>query len=203
MGKLRLVLASRNKGKLRELEQLLEGLGFEIVLLDAYEGLPDIPETGSTFRENAVIKAAKAAELTGTLCLADDSGLEVDFLDGAPGVYSSRFAGEAKDDWANNQKLLELLDGVPEPLRTARFKSVVAVANPEGRVETVEGVCEGVIGTEPRGSNGFGYDPLFVVKGQGGKTMAELEPEVKNRISHRAMALRKAAALLETFASKD
>lgn len=199
----KLVLASRNKGKLQELEQLLEGLGFEIVLLDTYEGLPDIPETGSTFRENAVIKAVKAAELTGTLSLADDSGLEVDFLEGAPGVYSSRFAGEAKDDSANNQKLLELLEGVPESLRTARFKSVVAVANPQGRVETVEGVCEGIIGTEPRGSNGFGYDPLFIVKGQGGKTMAELEPEVKNKISHRAMALRKAAALLETFASKD
>ncbi len=198
----KLVLASRNKGKLRELEDRLRGMDFEIVFLDSYEDLPDIPETGSTFQENAIIKATEAARLTGSLCLADDSGLEVDFLRGAPGVYSSRFAGENKDDLANNEKLLNLLQGVPESRRTARFKSVVAIADPAGRIETVEGVCEGRIGTEPRGSHGFGYDPLFLVEGQGGRTMAELEPEVKNRISHRAMAMEKAVTLLETFISQ-
>lgn len=198
----KLVLASRNKGKLLELEILLQGMDFEIVLLDAYEGLPDIPETGSTFQENAIIKATEAARLTGSLSLADDSGLEVDFLKGAPGIYSSRFAGEDKDDLANNQKLLQLLTGVPESQRTARFKSVVAVADVAGRVETVEGVCEGRIGTELKGSYGFGYDPLFIVAGQGGRTMAELEPEVKNRISHRAQALGKAVSLLEKYISQ-
>jgi len=199
---LKLVLASRNKGKLKELQSLLAGKGVEVLCLDDFQGIPEIRETGTSFRENAVIKAKEASRLTGNLCLADDSGLEVDFLDGAPGVYSSRFAGMEKDDAANNRKLLKLLEGIPAERRTARFRCVIAIASPEGRVETVEGICEGIIGTQPKGTNGFGYDPLFIVAGQG-YTMAELAPEVKNRISHRAKALKLAVPLLETFKERE
>lgn len=195
---LKLVLASRNKGKLKELKSLLSGKGFEVVSLDAFEGLPEIQETGNSFRENALIKAKEAVRMTSKICLADDSGLEVDFLKGAPGVYSSRFAGRDKDDAANNLKLLNLLKGVPEEQRTARFRCVVAVAFPEGGVEMVEGVCEGRIGTQPKGRNGFGYDPLFIVAGKD-CTMAELDPQVKNCISHRAKALKGVVPLLEAF----
>lgn len=195
---LKLVLASRNRGKLKELKSLLDGLGYQVLSLDDFEGLPEIQETGTSFRENAVIKAREAARMTGQICLADDSGLEVDYLQGAPGVYSSRFAGPEKDDAANNRKLLKLLEGVSGEQRTARFRCVVAVASPQGRVETVEGVCEGRIGNEPRGNGGFGYDPLFIVAGRD-CTMAELELETKNSISHRAMAFRRAVPLLEAF----
>jgi len=195
---LKLVLASRNRGKLEELKALLDGRGYEVIPLDCFEGLPEIPETGTTFQENAVIKAREAARMTNNICLADDSGLEVDFLHGAPGVYSSRFAGPDKDDLANNKKLLELLEGVPWELRTARFKCVVAVASPNGYVETVEGVCEGSIGFEPKGNHGFGYDPIFIVAGQG-CTMAELDPVTKNLISHRAKAFNRAVPILEAF----
>jgi len=197
-GLLRLVLASRNKGKLKELTSLLEGRGFSVVPLDFFLGLPEIEETGATFKENAVLKARETARMTGCLSLADDSGLEVDFLNGAPGVYSSRFAGPGKDDEANNRKLLSLLEGVPEPRRTARFRCVVAVAAPGGFVETAEGICEGRIGFKPQGINGFGYDPIFIVEGYG-CTMAQLDASVKNRISHRAKAFFAAVKVLETF----
>ena len=198
----KLVLASRNRGKLKELKALLNGRGFEVISLDSFEGLPEIPETGTTFKENAVIKAREAARMTGNICLADDSGLEVDYLHGAPGVFSSRFAGPQKDDSANNEKLLKLLEGVPREHRTARFKCVVAVASPDGYVvETVEGVCEGSIGFEPKGNHGFGYDPIFIVADKG-CTMAELDPEIKNSISHRAKALKKAVPVLEAFKKK-
>lgn len=194
----KLVLASRNRGKLKELNQLLGGLGYEVISLEYFNGLPEIEETGITFQENAVLKAREAARMTGNLCLADDSGLEVDYLGGAPGVYSSRFAGPEKDDLANNTKLLSLLEGVPFQERTARFRCVVAVASPEGLAETVEGVCEGIIGVEPKGYNGFGYDPLFVVEGLG-RTMAELDSETKNKISHRAKAFLKAVPILKNY----
>ena len=197
----KLVLASRNKGKLKELKNLLDGRGYEVVSLDSIEGLPETKETGTTFEENAVLKAREAARLTGEVCLADDSGLEVDYLHGAPGVYSSRFAGPDKNDEANTAKLLGLLEGVPQEKRSARFKCVVAVASSEGYVETAEGTCEGRIGMEPKGSQGFGYDPVFIVDG-GNRTMAELSFEEKNRISHRAKAFSKVVPILADFKKK-
>ncbi|HHW44437.1 MAG TPA: XTP/dITP diphosphatase [Desulfotomaculum sp.] len=190
-----LVLATRNPGKVRELSQMLAPLGYEVVSLDRYPGVPEIVEDGATFKDNAVKKAATVARHTGRLALADDSGLEVDYLGGAPGVHSARFAGEGHNDRANNEKLLNLLSGVPAEKRSARFRCVVAVATPDGRVFTAEGTCEGVITTEPRGEGGFGYDPLFLVP-EYGKTFGELEPAVKNRISHRGRALALAREIL-------
>ncbi|SHJ39940.1 XTP/dITP diphosphatase [Desulfofundulus thermosubterraneus] len=185
---MKLVLATRNPGKVRELSQLLSPLGYEVVSLEQYPGMPEITEDGATFKDNAVKKATAVARYTGQMALADDSGLEVDYLGGAPGVHSARFAGAGHDDRANNEKLLRLLAGVPPEKRTARFRCVVAVATPEGRVFTAEGICEGVIADKPRGEGGFGYDPLFYVPSYG-KTFAELDPAVKNRISHRGRAL--------------
>lgn len=192
---MKLVLATRNRGKVRELGELVSPFGYEVVSLDHYPGVPEIIEDGTTFKENAVKKATTVARLTGQLALADDSGLEVDYLGGAPGVYSARFAGEGHDDRANNEKLLRLLEGVPPEKRTARFRCVVAVATPQGQVFTAEGSCEGIIAVEPRGEGGFGYDPLFYLPGYG-KTFAQLDPAEKNRISHRARALALAREIL-------
>ncbi|HHY32528.1 MAG TPA: RdgB/HAM1 family non-canonical purine NTP pyrophosphatase [Firmicutes bacterium] len=199
----RLVLATRNPGKVEEMRAILRlgGLGSVKVLSSAdFPGLGDVEENGETFEENAKKKALAVAEATGEVTVADDSGLEVDVLGGAPGVRSARFAGEAiprgeSRDKANREKLLLLLKGVPGPARTARFRCVVAVASPGGRVRTTEGVCEGRIILAPRGSGGFGYDPVFVPDGYD-KTFAELGPEVKNEISHRARALRAAIAAI-------
>lgn len=191
----RLVLATRNKNKVRELGVLLADLGVEVVSLDAYPGLPEIPEEGATFTENAVFKAAQVSRLTGEVALADDSGLEVDALDGRPGVYSARFAGEPASDKANNTKLIAMLEAVPPAQRTARFRCVMALAVPGGEVRTAEGVSEGLIIPEPRGENGFGYDPLFYVP-EYDRTFAELPLDVKNRISHRGRALAKVKTLV-------
>ncbi len=192
---MKIVLASRNQGKLQEFKALLASLPVEVASLQNYPEVPEVAEDGATFAENAVKKARAVAAATGLWALADDSGLEVDYLNGAPGVYSARFAGEGRDDRANNEKLLRLLAGVPPEKRTARFRCVVAVATPGGEVYTAEGACAGVIAAEPRGNRGFGYDPLFFVP-QLGKTFAELDPEVKNTISHRARALAGAREIL-------
>ena len=199
---MQLVLATRNAGKVRELTALLAPLGFTIRSLADYPQLPEVIEDGATFQENAVKKARAVAEATGCLALADDSGLEVDYLGGAPGVFSARFAGAGHDDRANNEKLLRLLQGVPEEKRTARFRCVVAVAIPDGRVFTAEGVCEGLIATSPRGRGGFGYDPLFYVPGYA-KTFAELDPFIKNQISHRGRALTGAWNILAEIKKKS
>ena len=196
-------MASRNKGKINELKSLLSGTDVEVVSLDSFSFVPEIEETGSTFEQNAVIKARAVARLTGCASISDDSGLEVDFLNGAPGVFSSRFAGRPGDDAANNEKLLLLLKGVPFEKRTARFRCVIALALPDGEVYTAEGVCEGWIAEEPRGSGGFGYDPLFVVEGYDGMTMAELGMDVKNAVSHRAKALKKIIPVIEKLAKKS
>jgi XTP/dITP diphosphohydrolase len=190
----RLVLATRNRGKVREFRGLFEGVsGLEVISLHDIDKIPDIVEDGATFEENARKKASHVTAATGLLTLADDSGLEVDALDGAPGVYSARFAGDGADDAANNRKLLERLSHVPDARRSARFRCVLALAIPRatdgGEIHIEYGVCEGQIGWSARGNNGFGYDPLFIPRGQT-KTMAELSPEEKNRISHRAQALR-------------
>ena len=185
---MKMVLATKNKNKVKEVSEFLAPHGIEVVSLHEFPDLPEIEEYGETFKENAIIKATEACMFTGLMALADDSGLEVDCLEGLPGVYSSRFAGEDKDDLANNKKLLELLEGVPAEQRTARFKCVMALATTECFVYTADGTCEGVIAEQPRGEGGFGYDPLFYLP-EYGKTFAELDLETKNKISHRARAL--------------
>lgn len=185
----KLVLASRNKGKLRELRELLSDTGWEVHSVGDYSNLPEVEEDGETFRENALKKAAETARFLNEWVLADDSGLEVDALGGEPGVRSARFAGMHGDDQANNQLLLERLENVKMPDRTARFRCVTALVAPDGRVWTADGTCEGRIGREQKGEGGFGYDPLFVL--DSGRTMAELPESEKNRISHRAQAMQK------------
>ena len=193
-----LLIATNNQGKVREYEDLLGGLALPVAITyPAREGLSlDVEESGETFAENARIKALAYARASGMLTLADDSGLEVDALGGAPGVRSARYAGPGASDVDRYRKLLAALEGVPEGQRTARFRCVIAMASAKGTVLTADGACEGKIGLVPRGDHGFGYDPVFVVAGHGGQTMAELDPAVKNRISHRARALMAAGPLL-------
>lgn len=192
---MKVVLASGNKKKIKELREILgEVFGDELEVLSLADvGLDgDIEENGASFAENSQIKANVAAS-SGYIGIADDSGLVVDALDGAPGIYSARYAGEHGNDAANNAKLLCELDGVPEEKRGAAFVCAVACVFPDGRQPiVVEGRCPGVILTAPRGENGFGYDPLFYIPGLG-KSFAELSPEEKNAISHRGRALRKFA----------
>jgi XTP/dITP diphosphohydrolase len=179
-----LVIASKNKGKIREIRQIFADLPLRVVDVDA---LPDVVEDGDSFAANARKKALEIARHTGTWALADDSGLEVDALRGAPGIHSARWSG--KGDEGNNEKLLAELRDVPPAARTARYRAVVVVATPDGRVVAeADGVCEGLIGFERRGSGGFGYDPLFIVPDKS-LTMAELPAEEKHRISHRGQAL--------------
>ncbi len=192
----KLVVATANQGKLREFRELLAGVQLKILSLADYPAMAPINESGSTFAENAIIKAEAVMNYTGELALADDSGLEVDALDGRPGIYSARFAGTAGDDEANNKKLLAELTSVADTKRTARFRSAIAVASPGLPVQVVEGVCEGIIIHEPRGMGGFGYDPLFFVPALG-KTFAQMAPERKNAISHRANAMIEARKILE------
>jgi XTP/dITP diphosphohydrolase len=179
-----LVIASKNPGKIREIRAIFADLPVAVVEVP---GLPDVVEDGDSFRANAVKKAVETARAVGRWALADDSGLEVDALDGAPGIHSARWSG--RGDEANNDRLLEELRGVPAAARTARYRAVVVVATPSGElVAEAEGTFEGLIGFERRGTGGFGYDPLFVLP-ERGRTVAELPSELKNRISHRAKAL--------------
>ena len=181
-----LLIASKNKGKIREIRQIYADLPVAIV---EQADLPDVVEDGDTFSANARKKALEIARHTGKWALADDSGLEVDALKGAPGIHSARWSGGG--DEANNEKLLAELHDVPAPARTARYRAVVVIASPDGRVlAEADGVCEGIIGFERKGTGGFGYDPYFVVP-QFGRTMAELPPDTKNAISHRGEALRR------------
>lgn len=183
------IVATRNKGKLKEISEILKGLPFEIISMEEAGIDKEIEESGSTFEENAVIKAEEIFKATGEIVMADDSGLEVDFLDGAPGIYSARFAGEGAADADRNNKLLNLLKDVPFEKRTARFVCAVAVIMPDGRKFTVRGTCEGYIGFKPEGQNGFGYDPLFYLTDYD-KTIAQLDSTEKNKISHRGRALK-------------
>ena len=183
------VVATKNQGKLKEIQEILAKLPFRVVSM-VDEGITeDIEENGTTFEENALIKAREVHKMTGEIVMADDSGLEVDYLDGAPGVYSSRFAGENASDEDRNNKLLELLKDVAYEDREARFVCVIAVVLPDGDEFTVRGTCEGYIGFKPEGKNGFGYDPLFYVP-EFNITTAQMEPEQKHKISHRGKALR-------------
>lgn len=193
---MRVVLASSNRGKVQELEELLPEW-IEIVTADDIAvSLPE--ETGDTFLENALLKARAAAHDSGMVAIADDSGLEVDALDGRPGVRSARFAGEDASDPENNALLLEMLRDVTRERRTARFRSVVAVVAPDGSQLHDDGVAEGVILTVPRGDHGFGYDPLFQPIGIE-RTFAELSLDQKNEISHRGKAFRRIAGRLVPF----
>ncbi|NLU48878.1 MAG: XTP/dITP diphosphatase [Syntrophomonadaceae bacterium] len=194
----KLVVATRNQKKLRELQDLLDNTGLEMLTLNDLPSVPEVEEDGQTFAENAIKKARTVAEATGLLTLADDSGLEVDALGGLPGVHSARFAGEPADDGKNNAKLLAMLQGVPDEQRTARFRCVIAIAVPGGETYLAEGACQGRITHKARGEGGFGYDPLFVVD-EYGLTFAELPPEVKNRISHRGQALSQARELIASL----
>nr|HPG71308.1 XTP/dITP diphosphatase [Syntrophales bacterium] len=191
----RIVLATRNEGKVRELKQMLRDLPVEVLSLRDIPGVPEVEEDGETFRENALKKAGEVARHTSEAVLADDSGLEVDALGGEPGIHSARYSGEAASDESNNRKLLFDLRNVPQGKRGAAFRCVLALSDPDGRSEVFEGTWRGEILFEPRGSMGFGYDPLFLDTRQG-LTAAELPPEVKNRISHRGQAFAKFRAWL-------
>lgn len=187
----RVVLASRNAHKIDELRRILADAGLDIELVgeDAFAHLPDIPETGSTFAANALIKARAVCETTGLPAIADDSGLAVDALNGMPGVLSARWAGRPKDDVRNLQLLLEQLEDVPDARRSAAFHCAAAVVLPDGTERVVEGTMEGAIIREPRGKNGFGYDPIFTPLGSS-ITSAEMTAEAKDAISHRGVAMR-------------
>lgn len=194
----RLVLATANPGKARELRELLAGTGVECLSLIDFAGHPQVQETGRTYLENATLKARGIAEWCGLPALADDSGLEVDALNGEPGVDSAHFAGPQADDAANVAKLLAALAGVPPERRSARFRCVLVVARPDHKTLAVEGSCEGTIALEPRGASGFGYDPIFIPVGCD-RTFAELGPEEKNQYSHRARAAQKLREVLVSF----
>lgn len=203
---MRLVLATRNPGKIRELRRLLADLpGFELVTLADLHAAPDVVEDGESFDANARKKALVIAHATGAMALADDSGLEVDALGGRPGIHSARYAGEDATDAANNAKLVADLAGVPEPKRTARYRAVLAFADPAGPlaadVHVEEGRCEGHLRLEPTGTGGFGYDPYFVPTGFD-LTMAELSPDVKNGVSHRGQAARAMRAFLADYLAR-
>lgn len=192
----RLLVATNNAGKLAEYRALLDGCGWELVT-PAELGLRlDVEETGTDYATNARIKAEAFARAGGLLTLADDSGLEVDALEGRPGPLSARYAGASQTDEEGYRLLLSQMEGAPPEQRAARFRCVIAIASPAGDVRFTEGECPGVIATAPRGDNGFGYDPVFYLP-EFGRTMAELTFEEKNRISHRAAAARKACDLLK------
>lgn len=191
------IIATKNRGKAKEFERMFLPLGYEVKTLLDFDDIEDIEETGKTFEENALLKAEAVCKITGQVVISDDSGLIVDALDGAPGIYSARYAGLEKSDQANMDKVLKELEEVPNEERTARFYCALAVAFPDGESLTVHGTCEGTILRERRGSHGFGYDPIFFVK-ELGKAMAELEPEVKSQISHRAKALKNLESILNS-----
>jgi len=197
----KLLLATTNQGKLSEYCQLLKGLPFELVS-PADEGIDiTVDEKKKTFEENARLKATTYSRLSGLVTLADDSGLEVDALGGGPGIISARFAGEEASDKDRIEHLLARLKDVSWERRTARFKCVIAIATPSGKTELCYGVCQGLIAFEPKGENGFGYDPVFYLP-EFGKTIAELPLETKNQVSHRGKAARKAYIILERLAEK-
>lgn len=193
----KLLIATHNQGKVREYRELLADLPVEVTFLDELGITTEVDETGESFAENAVLKALGYAEMTGLWTWADDSGLEVDALNGEPGIYSARYGGLASDQ-ARYTYLLERLADVPADQRAARFRCVVALALPDGDAFTASGVIEGAIVSAPRGHNGFGYDPIFQIEWSD-LTMAELSPELKNSISHRAKAARSARRILMTL----
>lgn len=197
MDKLKQILiATKNIGKVNEFKALFSQMGIEVKSLLDFPEVTDVEETGSSFVENAVLKAEAISTQFNEIVIADDSGLTIDVLNGRPGIFSARYAGEEKNDQANNKKVLSELAGVPFKKRKAHFQCALAVAFPQKETITVEGVCDGYITEEPIGNNGFGYDPIFFIV-EKNKTMAQLTKEEKNKISHRALALAKLSKMLE------
>lgn len=192
----RLIFATGNEHKMVEIREILGELPVEILSMKDVGIKADIVENGNTFEENALIKAKEVCKLAGEMVLADDSGLEIDYLNGEPGIYSARYMGEDTSYRIKNQNLIDRLEGVPDEKRTARFVCAIAAAFPDGRSFVVRGTIEGIIGYEERGTNGFGYDPIFYLPERGVST-AEIPPEEKNSISHRGNALRKMKELLK------
>ncbi|MFH1143397.1 MAG: XTP/dITP diphosphatase [Candidatus Eisenbacteria bacterium] len=193
-----LVVATRNPDKLVELRHALTGLDLEIRSAADFPSIPEVEETGATLEENARLKAHAIHRAAGALALADDTGLEVDALDGAPGIHSARFAGPGRDYDDNVEKLLTLMRDVPDGRRGARFRTVIVLVLPRGEERTIEGRCEGHILRERRGGGGFGYDPVFLVS-EAGRTFAEMTLAEKDGLSHRGRAMREARRLLEDF----
>jgi XTP/dITP diphosphohydrolase len=196
-----LVVATKNKKKLSEIKDILKGINLELCSLDAYKAVPPVIENGKTFQENAVKKAVKLARFTKQLCLGEDSGLCVDALDGEPGIYSARFSGRDKSDIKNNLKLLRLLKDLPLAKRKAHYVCAVALADKRGLIGVVEGSCSGLIACEPKGSAGFGYDPLFYIP-KYKKTFAQLGEKIKHKMSHRYHALKKTKRIIEKYIEK-
>jgi len=199
---MKLLVATGNQGKLKEIRRLLEHSGVEVVGLDQFPNTPEVIEDGDTFEANARKKALEMAHFSGCLTLADDSGLVVEALDGAPGVHSARYAGEQGNDAANNAKLLTELADIEDERRQAAFNCVMALATPTGDCQTFSGKIAGLIMRGERGDQGFGYDPLFMVP-EYGKTMAELPLDIKNRISHRGAALKQLIPILRQLAEQS
>lgn len=193
-----LVIATKNAKKLRELKRYLAGVKVDVVSLSEFSDVPRMVENGRTFKENASKKALVISRFTGGLVIADDSGLAVSALGGAPGIRSSRFAGPAKSDKQNNRKLLKLLEGLPRSKRRAKFVCAVAIADRGKIVKTLEELCDGLIAFEAKGSYGFGYDPLFLIP-KYNKTFGQLGLKVKDRMSHRSKALKRARAFLKRY----
>lgn len=196
------IVATQNLGKAKDFEALFRPYGYEVLTLRDIDKEIDVEETGTTFEENAILKAETVAKLLNKAVIADDSGLEIDALNGEPGVYSARYAGEEKSDSANIEKVLEKMKGIPEERRHARFRCVLAIAAPGKETKTFSGTCEGYILEKRFGENGFGYDPIFWVPSEG-RTLAELQPQEKAAVSHRGNAMREMklslSKLLEEF----
>ena len=192
----KVIFATGNQGKMKEIREILEDLDIELLSLKDAGIHADIVEDGKTFEENAQIKARTICNLTGEIVLADDSGLEIDYLNKEPGIYSARYMGEDTSYHIKNANLIERLEGVPDEKRDARFVCVIACAYPDGTVDTATGIIEGKLAKEPKGENGFGYDPIFYLP-ERGMTTGEMEPEEKNAISHRGIAIRKMVEILK------
>ncbi|WP_019414161.1 XTP/dITP diphosphatase [Paenisporosarcina sp. TG20] len=183
------IVATKNKGKAKDFETIFNPLGYKVLTLHDVADDMDVEETGTSFEENAILKAEALAQRLQTFVIADDSGLSIDALNGAPGIYSARYAGEAKSDEANMEKVLTELTDIRDDKRTARFCCAIALAGPNMKTKTAFGTCEGIIAHDKKGTNGFGYDPIFFVP-QLGKMMAELNPSEKAAISHRGNAIK-------------
>ena len=194
----RIIFATGNEGKMREIRMILGNLGVPVLSMKEAGISADIEENGKSFAENAAIKAKVIMEMTGEIVMADDSGLEIDYLDGAPGIYSARFMGEDTSYDIKNKALIDKLAGVPDEKRTARFVCAIACALPDGQILESRGTMEGIIGYEIKGENGFGYDPIFYLP-ECGCTSAEISPEKKNELSHRGKALRVMKEKLEKY----
>jgi len=195
---LEIVLATRNRDKIKEIKKLLNSINARLVSLEDFPGCPEVAEDGETLEENAKKKALVVSQYTKKLSLAEDTGLEVEALGGAPGIHSARFAGDNATYEDNNRKLLKLMEKLPIEKRKAKFRCAAVLAKPDGGVVTCEGVCEGMIAFEMKGESGFGYDPVFLVLSYG-KTFAELGEKIKNRISHRAQAFAKIKKIIDNW----